>query len=237
MTDHQPTDLLGLENAALEERTPFCPADDAIAEYYKHTLAEDERASVQRHLADCRYCQARIGMLSRLEENPSESRVPEDLLAKAKQLVDPSSSKRWILTPGWAAAVIIVLTLGLVIIDKTRLVGPIPSPPDETRQLRNIDGNALVPKLLAPTEGALVDPAQLEIRWSAVQGSMYYDLYLMSDAGNLLLQERLTGTLWKAGETLPLVPGSEYFVRVEAHLPDTGTASSRHVIFKVRAED
>ena len=233
MTDHQPTELLGLQSSPMEERTPFCPPDDTIAEYYAGTLDDHEQAGLQRHLADCRHCRGRLGMLSRLEDAPPAGRVPAHLLAAAKQLPDRHATRPRIRARGWAAAAVIVLALGLVVINKTSLVGPISSPPDETRQLRNIDHAAVVPELISPAEGAVVNLAELEIHWQPVQGSLYYDLYLMSDAGDLLLQERLTDTRWKATSPLPLEPGSEYFVRVEAHLADASTASSGHVIFKV----
>jgi hypothetical protein len=43
MNDHKHIELLTLQAAELTERTPFCPKDQQIAEYFEEQLPEAER--------------------------------------------------------------------------------------------------------------------------------------------------------------------------------------------------
>mgnify|MGYP001826244833 FL=1 len=62
MDDYQHTNLLVLQSAELTERTPFCPEDREIAEYFDGQVVEAVRRSTEHHLDTCRFCRARIGM-------------------------------------------------------------------------------------------------------------------------------------------------------------------------------
>jgi len=50
----------------------------------------------------------------------------------------------------------------------------------------------------------------------------------------VLWTQRLEGTEWALPESLSLAPGSKYYFRVEAPLPDGRTISSKHVVFQVK---
>ena len=216
------------------ERTAFCPDDEAIAAFFDQRLPGNERDSVSRHLSDCRYCRGRLGMLSRLENADQEYPVSEEYKAQATQLAGARGRNPWRLAPAWAAAAAVVFAIGI-------WIGQIQSPtltsnaPD-TRELRSVDPAALEPSILRPAENALIDPAAFEVQWTPVAGSLHYELFVLSDAGDLLVHERLDGTSWAATAPLPLEPAGEYYVRVEAHLEDATTVSTDHVLFMVAGE-
>jgi hypothetical protein len=86
MDDQTQNRILGLRSDELSGRTPFCPDDQHIAEYFDDALDQSERLALDRHLADCAFCLGRIGALHRLESGQGQRRVPEDLLATVKQL-------------------------------------------------------------------------------------------------------------------------------------------------------
>ena len=90
------------------------------------------------------------------------------------------------------------------------------------------------PFILQPAENAVIDPTDFTVNWTPVAGSLHYELFVMSDAGDLLVHERMDSTDWAAPESLPLEPEGEYYVRVEAHLEDATTVSTGHVLFKVQ---
>ena len=91
----------------------------------------------------------------------------------------------------------------------------------------------MLPKIALPAENAIVEANELAVRWRAVPGSRYYELRIVTDAGDLVWQERVTGTDWTPGAKLTLQPGAEYFVRIDAFVDDAKPISSEHVLFKV----
>lgn len=226
--------LLDLQDQSVGQRSLFCPDDDVIGAYFDMTLEASRRENVTRHLADCRYCRGRLGMLARLEEDDSQHVVPQDHMARAKQIADVRPRKPWRSAPAWAAAAAILLAVGIWAVQVQEPAPTIEAP--DARQLRSADPLALEPRILLPIEDALVDPAKFEVRWTPVTGSLHYELYVMSDAGDLLVHERLDETSWSPTAPLPLTPSGEYYLRVEAHLEDATTVSTGHVLFKVSNE-
>ncbi len=67
--------LLKLQSTELTERTPFCPEDQLIAEYFDGYLPQAEFDRLERHLSDCRFCLARLGVLERIDQNPGNIRI------------------------------------------------------------------------------------------------------------------------------------------------------------------
>jgi len=62
-----------------------------------------------------------------------------------------------------------------------------------------------------------VDARRAEFRWTTVAGSPYYDVRIVTDDGAVVVRERVTGTAWQLPAQVPLRPGAEYFVHVEAY--------------------
>ena len=243
MNEQKLTSLLRQQSPDLAVRTPFCPEDQQIAAWFDGEMPHHAREAIQRHLVDCGFCTARIGVLAKLHESSDGEAIHGDLLATAKQMSRSLRTRRTIPAPAWAAAAMVALAVLLnynsgpelnQITDSTPTVTPDVA---QTREVRNLEREALIPRLLSPTEGDSVDAGDLTIRWTEIPGSLYYDLYIMSDAGDLVLETRLEGTAWSGQPTEPLLPGAEYFVRVEAHLADSRSVSSQHILFKVAERD
>jgi hypothetical protein len=231
------TKLLRLQSAELMARTPFCPEDQVIAEYFDCDLANAETEKLERHLSDCHFCLARIGVLERLEENSSNKRIPEKVLATAKQLAHKAPVRRPAMAPAWAAAAMVVIAL-FAIIKGNR--GPEPGispvvPPIEeySRQLRNVNRLASDINVLNPLPGAGIAPGSL-IEWAAVPGNLHYNISVLSNSGDVLWTERLERTDWVLDESLGLAAGSQYYFRVDALLPDGSSLRSKHVVFQVK---
>jgi hypothetical protein len=235
MEDKSPTELLLLQSAEVTGRTSFCPDDQQITEYYEGMLPGAERERVERHVADCRFCAARIGMLARLDEGVAQNRVPEDALAAAK-LMGRSSAHIHRRFTSWAAAAIAALVLGLYFqpFSGSRTdpghaaVEPV-GQPGELRETRSLDPTALGPRILSPLEGGLTGPGRL-ISWTPVTGSLYYQVRIVSAEGDLLWQERVERTDWRLPANLELAPGAEYYLRIDAFVTDAKSLQSEYLL-------
>jgi hypothetical protein len=238
MDDQTHTELLKLQSREVVGRTPFCPDDQQIAEYFDGDLADHDRDSLQRHLADCRFCLSRIGVLQRLQEGGPVHRVSEDVLATAKQLQQRPPSRRPLRAPAWAVAAVVVLAMAIFFDwNQGRVPRPGSSSPTadstagEPGQLRSINPDPTYLEVLTPPPGTDIAPGG-QIRWGAVPGSLYYKINILSLAGNVLWTEQLGSNEWLMQDTHQLAPGSEFYVRVEARLPDGSTVSSKHWLFR-----
>jgi hypothetical protein len=239
MDDHTHTELPILQFAELGGRTPFCPEDQQIAEYFDEVLPECERDTLERHLADCRFCIARIGMLQRLEQDPTTRRIPEDVLATAKTLKH-NSMRRIGRAPAWAAAAAVFIVVGALYqyfpldgISQDALPRMhVAEPSSILSETRNIDPGALGPRFLSPREGVTVTAANSLFTWTHVPNCLYYQVRIVSDDGDLLWQERVDGTEWRLPAGLSLSPGMEYFVRVDAYLTDAKALQSDYLLFR-----
>ncbi len=239
MDDHTHTELAILQSAELGGRTPFCPEDRQIAEFYDELLPADERATLERHLVDCRFCLARVGMLQRLEQDRGARSIPEDVLATAKTLKhEPVHRSK--ATPFWAAAAVLAIAVGVFYqlfplgqlgqdaLPRTHL----DEPSSSVRETRTIDPAAIGPRFLSPSEGVTLVADDSLFRWTPVPNSLYYQVRIVSDAGDLLWQQRVDGTEWRLPDGLNLSPGVECFVRVDAYLTEAKSLQSDYLLFR-----
>jgi len=239
MDDYNYTELFRLQSAELTGGTPFCPEDQEIAEYFDGNLAEAESDRLERHLTDCRYCLARIGILERLEESRSNKRIPEAVLATAKQMTHRAPERRPGMAPAWAAAAVIVMALFTIvsrnqesILESGAASSVTPSTEESSRQLRSVNRVATDLDVLIPAPGADINPGAL-IQWAEVPNNVHYNIFVVSTAGDVLWTERVAGTEWVLQEALQLAAGGEYYFRVEAQLPDGRRVSSKSLAFRV----
>lgn len=235
-------DLLRLQTGELPERTPFCPDDQAVAEYFEGVSVASERLAFDRHLAECDFCLARIGSLDRLAGNRKRSRIPGELLASAKQL-GQAARRRAIPAPAWSAAAVAVLAFILIIgielspfeagRDSPNSVSPAA---DSQPQLRNAKPLARKIELIAPVAGGAFQPGSV-IRWTEVPNTVHYQVFVLNSTGDVLWTERLRRAEWSVLEPARLQARTEYYFRVEAMLPDGRTVSSRHLPFQVSVHE
>lgn len=90
-----------------------------------------------------------------------------------------------------------------------------------------------IPNLLAPVEGAVINRNDLELRWQTVPDAMFYEVRVLSTAGEIILVEQTERTSLKPGAVASLAPGTKYFVVVTAHLREGRTEKSEVVSFRV----
>jgi hypothetical protein len=225
MDKYKHTDPLVLQSAELTERTPLCPEDQAIAEYFDGPIPEQERLNLERHLADCRYCLARIGMLNRLQDDSLTVRVPEDALAAAKSLARKPASRRFSRAPAWAAAAVVLLGVLFIAVKQ-------PGNEPEIRQLRSIDPPESRFEVKMPGPGRAISIGA-PIRWTEFPDGSHYTVHVLSDAGDVLWTEHLQSNEWVVQPEMGLNPEGDFFFRVEAELPDGRTLSSKHLAFRI----
>ena len=227
------------------ESTLACPDEDTLATYMDGGLSEQDHSLFELHLADCAYCIERVGILGRARESEAEATVPELVLARSSRLASGTSTQeaksRRRSAPRWAAVAVVVLAIGVYSqLNSPNPGGPAPTMSTETpnqptglRATRNIDPGAMGPRFLSPREGMTITPNGGVFTWTAVPDSLYYQVRIVSDEGDLVWQERVNDTQWGLPSELSLAPGAEYFVRVDAYLGEAKSLNSDYVLFRV----
>jgi anti-sigma factor RsiW len=228
------TSLLAAGAAVDPTRSAACPDEHQVAGYVDGGLDEAERQQVELHLADCRHCLALVGLLSRERDADAIESVPDEVVAPARTPVTKRPQPRWRLAPQWAAAAALVLAVPLLLqlgrnLDRGTEGQGSPDPP----AARTFASSAAGLQVLSPGAGTAVDAGRLSFRWTEVSGTPYYDLRIVTDAGDVVIQQRVTGTTWRPPTQLNLQPGAEYFVHIDAYLSGGKTVSSDHVPFRV----
>jgi hypothetical protein len=201
------------------ECTPFCPDDNDIAAYVDGGLSDSARILIERHLPDCPACVSRVGLLTRLmREDQANITTPASVPARTWRQTAPQ----------WAVAATVVLTIGWL------AWSPTFEQSDDYAAVRNVSPVLTPPEILAPSSGILGERDGFVIRWTEVPGSLYYEIRVVTEAGNLLSEARVENTEWTIGQDLGLEPGREYFIRVDAYLSVGKAIRSDHIPFKLR---
>jgi hypothetical protein len=237
------TALLHQQATEIAERTPFCPGDHEIAAYFDHKPHHPDSEISEHHLANCGYCLARVAVLAQLHKDGDDEQVPESLLATAGQF-GHQPRRRLRFASAWAVAAVVIITL-FTIAGRGPTFAPdtgvqlLPASPagEDVRQLRNINRSKLAPTILSPIKGANVRPEDLTIRWTSIPGSLYYDIRLVNAEGFMIWQDRIEETELHLPSQLGLIPGDQYFVRVDAYLAEAKSISSRHVPFTIKGKN
>jgi hypothetical protein len=212
-----------------------CPDEMHLGAYAEGKLPPEQRLPLENHLADCSRCLQVIGLLCReLDADPRDPVAP-DLLARAEQRhpLNRPPPVRWYSRPFMAAAASAVLAVPVLLLLAGRGNPPTPgntATPESTRRASPVSA---VPKLLSPVAGAVVDRDSLSIRWTAVPGSRFYDVRIVSDEGSLVAEQRVFGTEWRVPPATDLRPHSQYFVNVDAYPSENIRLESGHVPFQV----
>ena len=215
-------------------QSPACPDEHQIAGYVDGGLDAAAREQVERHLVDCRRCLAIVGFLARERDADVIEPVPQGVPAQTRARATKRPQRQWHLAPPWAAAAALVLAVPLLLqlgrnLDRGAEGQGSPEPP----ATRTLASPAAGLQVLTPGAGAEVDPRRMSFRWTEVAGTPYYDVRIVTDAGDVVVQQRVTGTNWRPPVQLNLQPGAEYFVHVDAYPSGDKAVSSGHVLFRV----
>jgi Putative zinc-finger len=232
-----PEDLPSLLCASLAEpsgRCTECPDEHQIAAYVDGALATETTAGLETHIADCDHCLALVGLLSREREMPATEPVSNARVAYADGPARPKPRVGTLSVPQWAAAAVVVIAMA-ALIRLTQSPGPTESSAEGSDAPTTRSAAATAPglTLLSPTPGVDVNAGQLTVSWTPVPGTHYYDVRVVTDAGDVIAEEHVGGTEWRLSDPAVLQPGAEYFVHVDAFIADDKTVSSQHVAFRV----
>jgi hypothetical protein len=211
-----------------------CPDEQQIAGYVDGALDEVARGRFELHLADCARCLELVGLLCRERDAEAIEPVTHEVVTRAPTVLAEGPQRRWRFAPQWAAAAALVLAVPLLL-----QLGRNPDRgaegqgrpgPTSTRTLKSASVGLQV---LSPGAGTAVDPQRLSFSWTEVLGTPYYDVRIVTDVGDVVIQQRVTGTTWRPPAPLDLQPGAEYYVHIDAYPSGDKAMSSDHVPFRV----
>jgi hypothetical protein len=231
MTPDALSSLLRASQTDATEPGPACPDEHSVAAYVDGTLTDDDRDSFELHLADCSHCLALVGLLSREYTVAATDPVPELAIARARTLAQPAARRGRSFAPQWASAAVVVLAAAALV-----RFAVLPQSADtewrpDAPTTRTTKSAGL--SLLSPAPGSTVGRNQLAVRWTPVPGAHYYEVRVVTDAGDVVTDEQVTGTEWRPGNQAALQPGPEYFVHVDAYVSEGKSIGSEHVSFHV----
>jgi len=221
------------------ERNLGCPDDYALASYVEGGLSERDHNNFELHLSDCDFCLERVGLLGRANDTEQVDGVSELLMASSRNLPRDGTHKRNGLryAPRWATAALVVLTFGLLLnLEPSNQDSPELTSPAIPQQ-RSVDPYALLPQVISPADGSTINPTTQQFTWTPIRDSLYYQVRIVSDVGDLVWQERVNGTQWQLPVGISLPGNAEYFVRVDAYLTEAKSFNSDYVVFKVEADN
>lgn len=228
------TSLLAAGAANDPRRSPACPDEHQIAGYVDGGLDEAARQQLEVHLADCGYCLALIGLLCRERQADGIGPALKEGLPEARAPMAKWPQHRWRLAPQWAAAAALVLAVPLLLqLGRNLDRGAEQEEPPYSGVTRALTSSATVLQVLSPGTGTAVDARRLSFHWTEISGTPYYDVRIVTDAGDLVIQQRVTGTTWRPPAHLGLQPGADYFVHIDAYPAGDKAVSSDHVPFRV----
>ena len=106
----------------------------------------------------------------------------------------------------------------------------------QTTAVRSKTSEEIIPRLLAPREGAAIRREDLEVRWQQLSDAMFYEVRIMSATGDVVYEQQTENTSMKPGPAALLVPGTKYFIVVSAHLRQGKTEKSAVVSFRLTGQ-
>lgn len=229
------TSLLATGSADDPMGSPACPDEHQIAGYVDGALDDGAREQVELHLADCRRCLALVGLLCRERDADAMQPLPDTAVAPTCAPVTKRLKPQWRLAPQWAAAAAaMVLAVPLLLqVGRNLERGTEGQGRPDAPATRTLSSTAAGLQVLSPGAGTAVDIQQLSFHWTEVSGSPFYDVRILTDAGDVVIQQRVTGTTWRPPAQLTLQAGAEYFVHIDAYPSGDKSMSSDHVPFRV----
>jgi hypothetical protein len=84
-----------------------------------------------------------------------------------------------------------------------------------------------------PRNGVTVQRSELDFRWEPVADTTFYEVRVVTAAGDLIQQTYTEDTHLRIADDIQLVPGGKYFVSVRAHVRGGKTVKSEIVSFRV----
>lgn len=233
MTPEQLADRLADTPAERLGPSPSCPDEHVVAGYVDGRLDARESVQLERHLADCGHCLELVALLVG-ERDTGHATTPMPAATPAGPAAASARPGRWGNVHKWAVAAALVLAVPVMFQmgrNVDRGVEGQGSPPFTATRMAVPAARAL--EVLSPDPGSAVDPSRLAFSWTEIPGTPYYDLRIVTDEGDVVVEQRVKTASWKPPASLDLKQGAEYFFLVEAYPSGDKALSSRHVPFRV----
>ena len=116
-------------------------------------------------------------------------------------------------------------------------LAPVPAKPKSSKSpsaVRNSGTAAAAPNVLSPREGGVVSARELMVSWSAVPNARFYEVSVVSAAGDSIYQAKSDGTELRLPRDTKLEQGAKYFVWVNAMLDEGRSAKSSVISFRAK---
>lgn len=231
-----------------------CPTDQQLAEYADQQAIGAERHKIERHLAHCDNCLRQIGFMVKTASLQGEP-VPAATVQRAL-LLGAQPPRRTAFPWGWTTVAVggLAGVLAVVLTWSTRpdvsatsqrqpdsfsepaAPGTNPETPvipdvqDKAGAVRGSNG-AHSQILLFPQPGQTVARNNLTMRWNAQDKASYYEVQILSEEGDIVWETRCATTSTKLPDSVRLVKGKTYYVRLSVHTDQGGEQKFKAVDF------
>jgi len=194
------------------------PSEAILILYLEDKLSAEEREETESHLSDCAHCAEQLESIRKLSmwEDDASIPMPEpSVLRKAERLVQSNSSfwnAPWLGIPRWgfAAAAVLVVAVGLAYFSTQAPVAT-----------RFRDSSPATEHLtMIPADNARVDGPKLSFKWSGVENSVGYRVYLYDNSGSVLWSSSTGDTTMTLSPAISLRSQTNYLWRVEIFFRD-----------------
>ena len=206
-------------------------------------LTDKEREAIVRHLADCRNCLDLVAGLVELQRHNVDS-IPPDLVAAALALAPEQQSIPAYLQYQWQTKVAVAASLFLLvgalvwqyeaILDLKSTYNSSQPTVEERADVRIGARDQERVNIISPIGDANVDPDDIKFQWSPVDRSVFYQVQLLSDDGDVVWESRTENTNIQLPQDLQLSSAGGYFLWVKAHLSDGKTIKSKVVFIRIK---
>ena len=228
-----------------------CPADHTMAAYADCVLNRYRRAWVEFHLSGCQRCRVLVADVVKAQRESDLPVPPLQVRQKAMDFHERRRvSSRWFWAPAGALAGIALLAILTVVLRKPQQLAvgspPVPPPPlvgrsepapvlhTEVRDMvRKPRPAELLPTLLSPRAGGVMNSGRLQFRWKPIPQSRNYEVRLVRSDGDLVCEGQTDKSALQLPSDVSVKDGA-YFVWITAYLDDGRTAKSAPVRFLIK---
>lgn len=194
-----------------------CPGDDRIARLIEPGSPDENLTRLKAHIADCPYCASRLA---------DALRSPAAGGASACDAANDTTSAG--LRAAAIAAAVAVLAVTVLWLRPGDGITP-----GDNAGLRNLRQPQAVPTLVFPTEGQVVNPADMTVRWTPVADAMHYAVRIVDDYGRIVVDSFADTPEYAVPPHIRLAPGMNYYVKIDAYVIGDKAVSSSHIYFTV----
>ena len=236
------------EDRGLPHRGWKCPSDEMVASYLDAAVDSPSRSRLESHFADCEYCRTLVAELAKVQRDREVASLPPGLMQRAVALVPPKSTRmHWLWAPAAITGMAFLVITAVVLRSPERLIIPSPSTPSPTiaksepaptrsapahEVVRRPSSADLLPSVVSPRRGSIVERERLEFRWKTVPHSRYYKIHVVTSEGDLVWEGQSDGSVLQPPADVTLTDGS-YFVWITAYLENGREAKSVAVKFSL----